>query len=106
MCNAGLESKLFFGGFSSPVSLVCVWGRGGGDGEVGVESWKCPVSQCQANQNTSEHCDWFRDGNGTPDFGAAPGEGGWVFLWGVRLLVAWRKLTAGENVDGEGSDEI
>lgn len=25
MCNAGLESKLFFGGLNSLVSLVCVW---------------------------------------------------------------------------------
>lgn len=27
-------------------------------------------------------------------------------FWGVRLLVAYGKLAAGENVDGEGSDEI
>lgn len=82
MCNAGLESKLFFGGLNSLVSLVCVWVKVVGVG--GGKSWKCTVSQCQANWNTADHCDWFRDGNGPPDFGAAPGEGGWVFPLGCK----------------------
>lgn len=59
--------------------------------------WKCAVTLGQAGQNIPDRCDWFRDGNVTPDFGAASG-GGWVFplgSWGCW----WRKgrLPPGER---------
>lgn len=54
----------------------------------------------QAKLNTPNHCNEFKDENGTPNFGAS-GEGDWILPLGVGLLVALPPVESVTTKDAE-----